>query len=91
MLGKVVAVHCAHGDIIEYPLARVQMQIGDKTFTVEAGVSETLPTSVLLGTDVPGMTELLQETWLKAQVNNTTPTCPIDRALAVETRAQARR
>ena len=37
------------------------------------------------------MTELLQETQLKAQVNNTARTCPMDRAMAVETRAQARR
>ena len=67
------------------------MQIGDEAFTVEARVSRTLPTSVLLGTDVPEMTELLQEIQLKAQVNNTASTCPMDRALAVETRAQARR
>ena len=36
MLGtEVLAIRCAHGDIIEYPLARVQMQIGDKAFIVE--------------------------------------------------------
>ena len=52
--------------------------------------SRLFPVTVL-GTDVPEIMELLQETQLEAQVNNTAPTFPMDKALAVETRAQARR
>ena len=48
-LGKAVSIQCAHGDAVTYPLAGV-----------EAAVSDTLPQSVLLETDVPDLTELLK-------------------------------
>ena len=48
-----VAIRCAHGDTVEYPLATVDISIGDQKFTVEAGVADALPASVLLGTGVP--------------------------------------
>ena len=48
-----VAIRCAHGDTVEYPLATVDISIGDQKFTVEAGVADALPASVLLGTDIP--------------------------------------
>ena len=42
-----------------YPLADVDLEIEGKVVTVEAAVSETLPQSVLLGTDVPELLSLL--------------------------------
>lgn len=82
-----IAIRCAHGDTIEYPLADVLMEIGDKQFTVEAGVSNTLPTSVLLGTDVPEMTELLRGGCFRPRLPKEDHP---EKALVVETRAQAR-
>ena len=48
-----VVIRCAHGDEVRYPLTVVEIAVGDQVFKVEAGVSHTLPVSVLLGTDVP--------------------------------------
>ena len=60
ILGRVITVQCAHGDVVIYPVASVKIEIQGNTFTVEAGVSDRLPQSVLLGTDVPGLKELLK-------------------------------
>ena len=61
--GKVMSgqssIRCAHGDVIKYPMAYVRIRVGAMEFTVNAGVSNRLPTSVLLGTDVPVWKELL--------------------------------
>ena len=58
--GEAVTIRCAHGDTVLYPLADVNMEVDGLPITVEAAVSETLPTAVLLGTDVPQLTELLR-------------------------------
>ena len=42
-----------------YPLANIEVQLGGMAFMVEAAVSDRLPMSVLLGTDVPQLVELL--------------------------------
>ena len=59
LTNRQVSIHCAHGDILEYPVADLRITIGDKEFTVKAGVSDRLPRSVLLGTDIPAWKELL--------------------------------
>lgn len=58
-LEGVVAICCAHGDTVQYPLARVQVEIGGQTTEVEAAVSGTLPMSMLLGTDILNLDDLL--------------------------------
>ena len=77
-----VNIKCAHGDTVAYPLAVVKMTIGGRDIITTAAVSKTLPTSVLLGWDVP---ELM--TYITGQ---TRPT-PIQNALAATTRQQAQR
>ena len=57
--GEGVTIRCAHGDTVLYPLARVRVQLDGRDLTVEAAVSSTVPASVLLGTDVPELMELL--------------------------------
>ena len=57
--GEAVAICCAHGDTVLYPLAEVTMEIEGKPIEIEAAVSDTLPMSVLLGTDNPELSELL--------------------------------
>jgi len=58
--GRVITVQRAHGDIVMYLVAIVEIEIQGKTFTVEAGVTDKLPQSALLGTDVPGLKKLLK-------------------------------
>ena len=55
-----VAIRCAHGDTVLYPLARISLEVEGKAIDVEAAISDTLPMSVLLGTDVPHLYELLE-------------------------------
>ena len=58
--GGATAIRCAHGDTVLYPLAQLQVEVEGKAIEVEAAVSETLPMSVLLGTDIPELPQLLQ-------------------------------
>ena len=58
--GEAVTVQCAHGDTVVYPLANVELEVHGQAVSVEAAVSETLPQSVLLGTDVPELLNLLR-------------------------------
>ena len=73
---KSVIVQCAHGDAVEYPVATVEITVQGRRVTVEAGVLDKLPHSVLLVTNVP---ELVS--WLKKE----------NKALMVVTRSQSRR
>ena len=54
-----MAIRCAHGDTVLYPLADISLEVNGKQIAVEAAVSDTLPMSVLLGTDTPELAELL--------------------------------
>ena len=56
---KTVAVRCAHGESVCYPLAELEIAVGGKTMTVRAGVSDRLPAQLLLGRDVPELFSLL--------------------------------
>ncbi len=46
--GDAVAIRCAHGDTVLYPMALVAMVVDGIPLQVEAAVSETLPVSVLM-------------------------------------------
>ena len=59
--GESVAICCAHGDTVFYPVAELEVEIGGRKMKVKAAVSETLPMSMLVGTDVPQLIGLLQE------------------------------
>ena len=56
-----VTLRCAHGDTVLYPLAEVNISVGGLAFVVRAAPSETMPVSVLLGTDVPELGQLLHK------------------------------
>ena len=82
--GESTIIQCAHGDAIAYPLAAMELEIQGKPLLANAAVSDTPPQSVLVGTDVPGMLEMLQmrqsiEEWEE----------PLQKALAVMTRSRA--
>ena len=57
--GEAVAIRCAHGDTELYPLAQISMEVEGRPIEVEAGVSNTLPMGVLLGTDTKELVDLL--------------------------------
>ena len=58
--GESIIIQCAHGDAFAYPLAVIKLEIQGKPVLVNAAVSDTLPQSVLVGTDVPGFLKMLQ-------------------------------
>ncbi len=81
--GEAVTIRCTHGDTALHPLAEVVLEIDNRPLAVVAAVSETLPTSVLLGTDVPNMRGLLQ-------VNpSSRHTAGVEEVYVVQTRSQA--
>ena len=82
-----VIIHCAHGDEVSYSLAQVEIAVGGQVLAVEAGVSRTLPVSVLLGTNVPQLVNLLSGVKGGVEAREGMP----DEALAVNTQAQTRR
>ena len=57
--GDGVVVRCVHGDAAVYPLCKVRIELEGHSIQVVAAVSETLPTSVLLGTDARELGDLL--------------------------------
>ena len=60
LVGEEVTVRCAHGDTALYPLAKVEMELEGMKLNVKDAVSESLPVSVLLGTDVAELNGLLR-------------------------------
>ena len=85
MTGGEVPVRCAHGDIVSYPLAQVEIRVGGSQYLLEAEVSERLPVAVLLGRDVPGLANLLNR---GSRIKDTEQ---VEEAMAVTTRAQRQR
>lgn len=62
--GDVVTIRYAHGDTgdtVLHPHANVELVVDGIPLQVEAAVSDTLPVSVLLGTDVPELDTLLEK------------------------------
>ena len=79
--GEAVAIRCAHGNTVLYPLAQIHMEVEGRSIEVEAAVSDMLPMRVLLGTDTQELTELLADSRKKAVAD----------ALVVSTRSALRK
>ena len=62
IVGRVATITCTHGDTKLHPLALVEVELDGSHIQVEAALSEELPVSVLLGTDVPELTHLISGT-----------------------------
>ena len=58
---QAVTIRCAHGDLVLYPTAVVDLEVAGESLTVKVAVSSTLPMSVLLGTDVQLVADLIPE------------------------------
>ena len=61
VLEESVSIRCIHGEIRDYPVAPIQVEIGGVKAIVKAAVSKKLPQSVVLGWDAPA---ILQQ-WLQ--------------------------
>ena len=59
--GHYVNIQCACGDAVLYPTAKVELKVEGKAIQVEAALSPNLPRSVLLGTDVVELLQLLNQ------------------------------
>ena len=81
---EAVAIRCAHGDTVLYPLPEVDFELDGYPLHIEAAISDTVPMPVLLGTDVPELKAFLTGD-LKP------PTQQTDKALVVTTRAMAKK
>ena len=82
-----VAIRCAHGNAMTYPLAEITISVGvHEELTVQAAISKTLPAAVLLGRDVPELMTLLGT---KTGTQKPTTGDPV-LVLATTTQAQAR-
>ena len=77
-----VIIQCAHGNAIACPFAGIELEIQGKPVLVNAAVSDTLTQSVLVGTDVPGLLEMLQTRSSTEEKEE-----PLENALVVMTRS----
>ena len=57
--GDTIIIRCAHGDTVLYRLEDLEMEVDEVYIQVEAAVSEISPMPVLLGRDVPQLSQLL--------------------------------
>lgn len=57
--GATVDVCCIHGDKVSYPVAEVAIEVEGQCYTLSVGVLQTLPYQVVLGRDLPILTELI--------------------------------
>ena len=81
-----VVVRCVHGDSVFYPLISVTISLEGHLIRTVAAVSDTLPASVLLGTDVRELGQLLGT----RSVASPKDLSGEQQALATTTRARAR-
>lgn len=57
-----VTVCCVHGDKADLPTAEVYIEVNKQSYLMNVGIAANLPYPVLLGTDLPVLADLVQET-----------------------------
>ena len=75
-----MVIRCAHGDTVTYPLAWVELTVQGVLVKVEAALSDTLPTPVLLGRDVPELPGLLNQGGVYAEASKEEEAMAVTRA-----------
>ena len=56
---RMVGVWCAHGEVVHYSIAELEVVVEDKKIIMKAGVSDLLPVQLLLGRYVPELFSLI--------------------------------
>ncbi|XP_058622258.1 uncharacterized protein LOC131533845 [Onychostoma macrolepis] len=82
---NLVDVQCVHGDVKQYPQTEVNVCVQDQTYLLNVAVVDDLPADMILGRDLPVLTELLHSTR-----NFVTTSGHADVACPVVTRAQVK-
>ncbi len=59
---KLVNVQCVHGDVKQYPQTEVNVGVQDQMYLMNVAVVDDLPADMILGRDLPVLTELLHST-----------------------------
>ena len=85
---QAITIRCTHGDTVLYPLATISVEVDGLCFSVCAAVSDTLPVSLLLGTDVSALGNLLQTPVLKGASEQTVATCISEPARTTTTESE---
>ncbi|XP_034037239.1 uncharacterized protein LOC117520041 [Thalassophryne amazonica] len=57
---EIVLICCVHGDERKYPTADVFVTVKEQTYLLNVGVADNLSFPVILGSDLPVLTDLLQ-------------------------------
>ena len=65
-----VAIRSAHGDTVLYPVAQLELETAGLSLCVKAAVSKSLPVSILLGTDIAELCQLLGKSLTHAPVED---------------------
>ena len=64
-----VAIRCAHGDTMLYPVAQLELEAAGLPLCVKA-VSKSSPVPILLGTDIAELCQLLYKSLTHAPVED---------------------
>ena len=65
-----VAIRCAHGDTMLYPVAQLELEAAGLPLCVKAAVSKSSPVPILLGTDIAELCQLLYKSLTHAPVED---------------------
>ncbi|XP_026094089.1 uncharacterized protein LOC113066406 [Carassius auratus] len=69
-------VQCVHGDVKPYPKAEVLVGVQGQMYLLRVAVIDTLPADMILGRDLPILSELVNERGNQVnEVGNTMPMC----------------
>ena len=86
---------CAHDEVVHYPIAELEVVVGDQKITVKVGISDRLPVQLLLGRDVSELLSLLttSKVYSESLVSSSEFDCSSQdqEIVAVTTRAQTRK
>lgn len=52
--------HCVHGDQLQQPIAELTVEIQGQMYLLKVGIMENLPFELILGRDVPVLSDLLE-------------------------------
>ena len=65
-----VAIRCAHGDTVLYPVDQLELEATGLPLCVKAAVSKSLPVCILLGIDIAELCQLLGKSLTHAPVED---------------------
>lgn len=75
---NLVSVQCVHGDVKQYPQTEVNVCVQDQTYLLNVAIVDDLPADMILGRDLPVLTELLHSVETCVSTSNAVNVaCPV--------------